>query len=262
MMKPHGAYSDSEAASYDEDRAGELLWRLENSYVERLLERMPGASILDVPVGTGRFFPLYPGRRVLGVDASDAMLEQARRKGERVPGLKLTLARAGIDALPAADRDYDLVICWRVLHLLPPELLRPAFKEMARVCRGQVCAQSYVPDTPGRRTAARVWRWLRRLGLPFRGKRALTPWSHIRTYSHDAQSILSAAQEAGLVLADEHLIGRYEGTRVLAMTWSAASKRRSRVELGSIPSGRYSRWGVAAATLREWVFHIVVMRSP
>jgi SAM-dependent methyltransferase len=218
-MKTHGAYSAAEAESYDQDRAGERLWTLENEYVEALLRRNPTASVLDAPVGTGRFFPHYAGRTVLGVDLSEAMLAIARERGQHIPGMDLTLAKAGIDQLPSDGGAWDLVICWRLLHLLSPDELGPAFNELARVCGGQVCVQCYVPDSLPRRTAARCWRWARRFGLLFRRRRSLTPWSHIRSFNHAAAAIKAAADDAGLVLADEKLIARYEGSKVLALLW-------------------------------------------
>lgn len=221
-MKTHGAYSEAEAESYDQDRAGEHLWVLENQYVVDLLRRHPHACVLDAPVGTGRFLAHYSGRTVLGADLSDAMLAVARERARGVPNLSLTLAKASIDKLPTDDRAWDLVICWRLLHLLPPDELGPAFAELARVTKGQVCVQCYVPARLDSRAAAWLWRWLRRFGLIFRRKRQLTPWSHIRTYTHTAEAVKAAAAAAGLQLEREDTIAGYEGTRVLAITWKAA----------------------------------------
>jgi ubiquinone/menaquinone biosynthesis C-methylase UbiE len=219
-MKTHGAYSEAEAESYDQDRAGELLWTLENQYVEALLQRNPTANVLDAPVGTGRFLANYAGRSVLGVDLSEAMLAVAKERGQQIAGMDLTLAKAGIHQLPSADRAWDLVICWRLLHLLSPDQLGMTFKELARVCRGQVCVQCYVPDSLQRRTAARFWRWVQRFGLIFRRRRSLTPWSHIRSFNHTADNVKAAAAAAGLILVREDLLGEYEGTQVLALLWN------------------------------------------
>lgn len=221
-MRVHGAYSESEAESYDLDRAGEQLWLLENRYVANLLRRHPQARVLDAPVGTGRFLTYYSGRTVLGVDLSDAMLAVARDRARQVPDISLTLANASIDRLPTEDRAWDLVICWRLLHLLAPEELEPCFAELARVTKGLVCVQCYVPARLDRRALAWLWRWARRLVLLFHGKRQLTPWSHIRTYTHSAEAVKAAAAAAGLQLVCEDMIAPYEGTQSIAITWKAS----------------------------------------
>lgn len=222
-MKTHGAYTKAEAESYEQDRAGERLWTLENQYVADLLGRLPQASVLDAPVGTGRFLAHYAGRKVLGADLSDAMLAIARNRALEVPGLSLTLARASIDRLPSDDRSWDLVLCWRLLHLLSPDELGACFAELARVAKGRVCVQCYVPAGPIEQATAWMWRWARRVGLLFRRRKQLTPWSHIRTYTHTAQAVKAAAAEAGLQLEREDMIASYEGMRVIAIIWKTAS---------------------------------------
>ena len=54
------AYTASVAAAYELDRRGERIWQLEQDHLERELEDAPrGARILDIPIGTGRFIPIY-----------------------------------------------------------------------------------------------------------------------------------------------------------------------------------------------------------
>lgn len=66
-MKEHGAYSSSEAATYEADREVEPLWHLENEFVRALFARSWAESVLNAPVGTGRFLDLYRRRAVTGV---------------------------------------------------------------------------------------------------------------------------------------------------------------------------------------------------
>jgi ubiquinone/menaquinone biosynthesis C-methylase UbiE len=70
----------------------------------------PGDEVLDVPCGFGRHtLPLaQAGYRVVGVDRSPALLEEARRRagGERWP--KLT--RADYRELPFADESFDAAL--------------------------------------------------------------------------------------------------------------------------------------------------------
>jgi ubiquinone/menaquinone biosynthesis C-methylase UbiE len=220
-MKEHGAYTPDDARTYDRDREVEPLWHAENAYVADLVKQLGASTVLDVPVGTGRFLPFYAGAQVTGVDLSDAMLSIATAR-VAADGLRhITLQQGSVTDLPFADRAFQLVVCWRLLHLLPPLVLRAALAEMARVCNGTLCVQVYERAPQLERTTAWAKRWMRRFGLPFAGKSQLTPWSHITAYAHSRADIEAAAAASGLgspLRRDD--LGGYEGTRVVAITWA------------------------------------------
>ena len=72
---------DAEAAGYDDDP---YPVEMQRTFVARLIETCPsGGVILDAPCGTGQYFPMIAaaGRRVVGIDQSTGMLEQARARG-------------------------------------------------------------------------------------------------------------------------------------------------------------------------------------
>lgn len=219
-MKEHGAYSATEAASYEVDREIEPLWHIENEYVRNLVTQVHGLSILDVPVGTGRFLKFYGDQKVTGIDLSEAMLLKAHERARALGMHEITLLNSSVTELPFADNEFDHVICWRLLHLLPPESLAPALASMARVCRGTLCVQIYERASFSQRTLAKVSRWIRRIGIIAAGKRHLTPWSHIHVYSYSREDIDLAAKVAGIgpPVRRDHL-GRYEGTNVIALQW-------------------------------------------
>jgi ubiquinone/menaquinone biosynthesis C-methylase UbiE len=222
-MKEHGAYTPQEARTYDRDREVEPLWHAENAYVESLVRRLEPISVLDVPVGTGRFLDLYGEARVEGVDLSYAMLAEASTRVAASRHAQVTLRQGSVTSLPFADRSFDLVVCWRLLHLLPPDMLRPALAEMARVCNGQMCVQVYERAPLAQRTFARALRWLRRFRLLFSQQDRLTPWSHITSYAHSREDIQAAALGAGLGKPTQvDALGVYEGTRVFALVWRVA----------------------------------------
>jgi SAM-dependent methyltransferase len=74
-------YRGKKAATYEQVRKKQARWALENEAVERYMAGARG-KVLDVPVGTGRFLPLWARLRLrfTGIDSSDEMLEQARTK--------------------------------------------------------------------------------------------------------------------------------------------------------------------------------------
>lgn len=100
-----------------------------------LLEPRPGAVLLDVGCGTGDdaralAARVAPGGRVIGVDASAAMVAEAGRRGA-APGVEFLVADAARLGLP--DDEVDGARAERTLQ----HLERPAgaVAEMARVVR-------------------------------------------------------------------------------------------------------------------------------
>src|SRR5438067_10296297 len=88
--------------------------------------------VVDVGIGTGFIAEgaLAAGARVIGVDSSDGMLEQARKRF----GVARFEARSGdIESLPVGTSEVDVVLGNMVLHHAanPPR----AILEMARVLK-------------------------------------------------------------------------------------------------------------------------------
>ena len=84
------------------------------------LRLRPGDRVLDLGVGTGMTLELYPpGVRVVGLDLSAGMLEQARKKV--VPGSEQTVCLVQADALhpPFADGSFDHVLISHVISVVP-----------------------------------------------------------------------------------------------------------------------------------------------
>ncbi|MET0285508.1 MAG: class I SAM-dependent methyltransferase [Polyangiales bacterium] len=219
-MNTESAYGETEARSYDDDRRVERHWEREHDYVRVLLGHTAPARLLDAPVGTGRFFPLYARiRTVAGIDLSESMLAQSRRRAGTSELSRLLLARGSVTQLPFADGAFELTLCCRLLHLLPPELLAPAFRELARVTAGRVCVQAYVRGSLWLRARGRMQRELGR----FDGARKREqPWAHIQAYSHSEASFHQAAVAAGLRLLQATELDRYYGTRVVMFLWQTS----------------------------------------
>ena len=84
---------DADAATYDDSPYPTTP---HTTFIDRLLASCPPDGIvLDAPCGTGQYFARVrdAGRRVVGIDQSAGMLDQARRRGlaERVERLGLGL---------------------------------------------------------------------------------------------------------------------------------------------------------------------------
>ena len=127
--------ADAYAAYLDDVRGLEAIgeWK-KRSFAA--LEPRPGTVLLDIGCGTGEDVRalarlVAPGGRAIGVDASDAMVAEARR-------------RADVQALDLPDRAVDGARAERVLqHVERPEL---AIAEMARVVRPGGAVVAAEPD--------------------------------------------------------------------------------------------------------------------
>jgi SAM-dependent methyltransferase len=112
------------------DQPGNPILQLEGPFTASLFAELEPGRALDAACGTGRQSAVLAdfGHRVVGVDATEAMLERAR---ERVPAAEF---RAGsLTGLPLEDASVDVAVCSLALTHLPE--LGPAVAELARVVR-------------------------------------------------------------------------------------------------------------------------------
>jgi SAM-dependent methyltransferase len=102
----------------------------------RLADCPEGGDLLDVPCGYGRHsIPLAAaGYRVIGIDRSQALLEEARRRADSARRLKFV--RADYRELPFADASFDAAInMYSSLGYLGDEEDAKALAEIGRVLR-------------------------------------------------------------------------------------------------------------------------------
>ncbi len=98
----------------------------------------PGMTVLDL--GSGAGFDAFlawrrvgPSGRVIGVDMTDDMLEQARKNAAELGATNVEFRKGFIEALPVDDASVDLVISNCVINLSAD---KPAvFREIARVLK-------------------------------------------------------------------------------------------------------------------------------
>ena len=93
-------------------------------------------EVLDMGCGTGRFtLPLAKlAKKVTGLDASAAMIEQARLKAEQ-QGLTIEFYEADMERLPFEDQSFDVVVSMLALMHIPLESRQQVFLEASRVLR-------------------------------------------------------------------------------------------------------------------------------
>lgn len=149
-------YRGRKAATYESIRKKQERWDIENKAVEQFLTQLQPRSVLDVPVGTGRFFKLYKKlkvERVAGVDVSDEMLMLARKrlKGETVLkvsegtqtltlGGKMTWMLEQGDArhLEEYRKDFDVAVVVRFLDLIDEKAMQDVMKSVCERAKSVV----------------------------------------------------------------------------------------------------------------------------
>ena len=120
-------YYGSTARDYDRKRSHKPCWAREQAAVEKFVRYGP---VLDVPVGTGRYLDIYrrKGLEFQGLDASDEMIAQARKK---CPDLRAQ--RGTVLDLPFGNKQFGTVVCSRLLNWLYPVDMAKAVQEIRRV---------------------------------------------------------------------------------------------------------------------------------
>lgn len=109
--------------------------RLEKKVIADLVKIRPGDKVLDVGCGTGHFSVYFKsmGGEVTGLEPAPEMLAEAKKLyGDR--GIKFMQGNA--QALPFADRSFDLVTMITVLELLDDP--KKALDEAFRVSKGKI----------------------------------------------------------------------------------------------------------------------------
>lgn len=103
-----------------------------------LMGIQPGNVVLDLACGPGNFTRRFaslvaPDGLAVGLDASDAMLEQAVAENEAAGIENIVLVRGDASNLPFGDATFDSVCCYAALHMFPD----PArtLDEIARVLK-------------------------------------------------------------------------------------------------------------------------------
>jgi ubiquinone/menaquinone biosynthesis C-methylase UbiE len=173
-----------------------VIWRgAERAYRERLIDLArirPGESVLDVGCGTGTLALAAKRRvgqagRVVGIDASPAMVARARRKAAKA-GADLAFEVAIAEALPFSDAEFDAVLSTTVLHCLPEDARRQSIHEMRRVLK------------PGGRLLAVDF------GGPMDERRSLI--AHLRHHLHfDLRGVIPVLRDAGLTGVETGAVG-------------------------------------------------------
>ena len=115
-----------------------------------------GDELLDVACGPGSVVAAFAPfvRRAIGLDATEAMLDEARALAKAKGLRNVEWRRGNVYALPFGDGAFDIVTCRFAFHHL--EHPARAFAEMVRVCRSGgsiVLCDAVASDDPAKAAA-------------------------------------------------------------------------------------------------------------
>jgi SAM-dependent methyltransferase len=150
---------DAEASEYD---TNPYPTTMHSTFIDRLVATCPvDGVVLDAPCGTGQYFARIrdAGRRVVGIDQSAGMLEQARQRN-----LAEDLRELGLQEM-AFDGVFDAAMAVDAMENIPPEDWPVVIRNLRRAVRagGNLYITVEEIDEEEIETA---WRENRDLGIP------------------------------------------------------------------------------------------------
>ena len=220
---------DNAAASYEKAAI------VQNEIGKRLLERLDyikidPARILDLGSGAGQFSRAlkkrYPKAQILSLDLSFAMLKQS--KSQQALWRKWPLVCGSMEALPFADKSFDLVFSNQVIHWA--EDIPALAQEILRVMQVDGCLMMSTlgPDT---------FQELRQ------SYAAIDNFVHTNSFMdmHDLGDILQQAQFVDPVIDMEKIMVRYPSVTAVLQALKAQGVRNMHANRNAGLSGKSRR---------------------
>jgi len=203
-------YDENVANSYDTDRQEEEHWMLENTYIKNFYKNLQISRLLDLPVGTGRFLEYYENvNNIIGIDISDDMLNIAKEKTKNLQS-NILLLKGDAFNLNYPDSYFMHTVCFRLLHLIPPEERQKLFNELVRVTSDKLILQAYMNKTVP--LYKKIYYKLATLFMSSKNK--TKPWHHIQSYGLLQKDLDYFIHLANLRIDNKTFLCNYEGGKV------------------------------------------------
>jgi len=153
----------------------------EMALISRALDQLPSLphTWLDAPCGVGRATILMANRGldVTGVDLGEGALHVAQQAVKH-QALNARIEKADLLDLPYSERQFDGLLCFRLIHHLPtPQHRREIIDELCRVTNDTVLISYLSPWSP---TSAK--RTLRRYLTGRKSVQNITPLSELKKH--------------------------------------------------------------------------------
>lgn len=175
-----GQYFGAKAWDYNVKNADTAKWKAEYVGISEGLKGCTG-SLLDIPCGTGRFFPIYRecGLQFVGVDISDDMLHQARTDYPWA-----NVEKGDFRTLELPEKGFDVTVCSQFLKFLPEHELVDAIARLGRATRHRMLISIMTGDHVERRSRCYVHpislfdRAVRTVGFELKARGDIEPPHH------------------------------------------------------------------------------------
>ena len=187
---------DAEAATWGDD---EYPWDMQRAWVARVLRLIPpGGMVLDVPCGTGKYFPMLAaaGVRVAGADQSAGMLARARARG-----IAFSLEHASLQELSCVGK-FDAVLTIDGMGHIPPEDWPGVLANVHRAARPDGLLYLTVQELP-RYNLDHAFESLAACGLPAVWGEIAEPAAPGYHYYPGRDQVVAWFGQQGLAIVDE-----------------------------------------------------------
>ena len=148
-------YQGQVADNYDDKRAGQAKWTVEQALIEQMLSDLPpGSWVLDAPCGTGRFLEYCINHQLIyrGLDISEDMIAHAAAKidnqcavftmktpdGREGQTPQVSFTKGDVLSSGIPDKAVDAALCIRITRGLSPDECQQMFREMQRISRDRI----------------------------------------------------------------------------------------------------------------------------
>lgn len=227
MHRKQISYDSKVALAYNSDREHEEHWSKENEYIAKYFTEINTDTILDIPVGTGRFLKYYPpNSKLYGMDISSHMISEAQKEAEKLQKTNIRFEVGDAANLSLFTNDsIDTIICCRLMHLVNTNDRIKFLQEFSRVLKGNLILQLYIDKPKANiffRGLSKVIRMLRKLISP--PKKNITPWSHITSYGLSELELRELLQKANMYIVERSTICSYFGSNVVMLILRKISK--------------------------------------
>lgn len=203
----HGAnkYHGSIAQGYDAKRDTSPKWVIEQKIIEDMISELPeGSTVLDCPVGTGRFLPCYVanGLKFIGMDRSGDMLVQS--------ALKL-LPEERVAQWVAASNQHNTILPFRLKDhgdsmLVVGDACQTGLKDKAVDCACVIRLTRWLIEEQG---PAGIVAMLKEMQRVSRGKIILTARVHGHKWSVTRELIQSALDGWAIARDEQGYVPEY-----------------------------------------------------
>lgn len=159
--------------------------RFVETAIKELLKPQPGEIVLEPGFGTGQVLLALAEcvgatGRVFGIDISDGMLDQTRKRIAKHGMLdRVDLRRGDVTCLPYPDASFDATFMSFTLEMFPDEQIPVVLAEVHRVLKptGRLCVACMSSDG-GQPTMEKLYEWSHRRFPTFVDCRPIevTPW--------------------------------------------------------------------------------------